>query len=128
MQLEQPQKIRMWHYMISHSTLTFKYPGVIAPVPDMSIAITFYASGLINAPLEFMSDALEFEDNSTPVAEFDFSNNQNLVFKFLFKCKGEVVGRVEAAAVTIEFIPRVLLHLPKYRSKLLSHAKKSHSA
>ncbi len=106
MRLEHPQEIRMWHYMVSHSTLTFKYPGVVAPVPDTSIVITFYATGSINAPVEFIADALEFEDNSTPVVEFDFSNNQDCVFKFLFKCKGEVVATVEAAAVTIEFVPR----------------------
>jgi hypothetical protein len=111
MKLSQAKEFHIRGFTITHRMLMVIYFGIPSLKPETSdpeIRITFSGTFKIDLPVDFLADAVELENHSTPIAEFKFPENDHVVFRFIFKNKSSIVGTVQALNAKIEILPKII--------------------
>lgn len=112
MKLPKPKGFHILGFRLTHRILTITYFGIQNPKPEIfepEIRITFSGTKMIDLPVDFLADALELENESTPVAEFEFPTKPYVLFRFIFKKDSSIVGTVDALIANIEILPKKIL-------------------
>jgi hypothetical protein len=117
MKLSQAKGFHIRGFNLTHRVLRIIYFGIQSRTPEISedkIQITFSGTKKIDLPVDFMADALELENDSTPIAEFEFLTRPYKLSRFVFKNNTSIIGTVDAWIVKVE----VIEHPPRIKREI----------